>query len=110
FDYSAYRTQATNLLLPAANFVLGLEDGKKRWADVSAGDYQGLLTVRYAGLSHRITRRNRLFPGDQERARQSHRNRQETVGRKQTRRAQADHRQRSGGRRCRGYLPARRLG
>ncbi|CAE6507840.1 putative type I restriction enzyme HindVIIP R protein [Nitrosomonas nitrosa] len=34
FDYSAYRTQATNLLLPAANFVLGLEDGKKRWADV----------------------------------------------------------------------------
>jgi type I restriction enzyme R subunit len=34
FDYSAYRTQATVLLLPAANFVLGLEDGKKRWADV----------------------------------------------------------------------------
>jgi type I restriction enzyme R subunit len=34
FNYSAYRTQATNLLLPAANFVLGLEDGKKRWADV----------------------------------------------------------------------------
>lgn len=34
FDFSAYRTQATALLLPAANFVLGLEDGKKRWADV----------------------------------------------------------------------------
>ncbi|MCK9529820.1 MAG: type I restriction endonuclease subunit R [Gammaproteobacteria bacterium] len=34
FDYFAYRTQATVLLLPAANFVLGLEDGKKRWADV----------------------------------------------------------------------------
>jgi type I restriction enzyme, R subunit len=34
FDYSAYRTHATSLLLPAANFVLGLEDGKKRWADV----------------------------------------------------------------------------
>lgn len=34
FDYSAYRTQAAVLLLPAANFVLGLEDGKKRWADV----------------------------------------------------------------------------
>jgi type I restriction enzyme R subunit len=33
FDFSAYRTQATTLLLPAANFVLGLEDGKKRWAD-----------------------------------------------------------------------------
>lgn len=34
FDYSAYRTRATALLLPAANFVLGLEDGKKRWFDV----------------------------------------------------------------------------
>ncbi len=34
FDYAAYRTQATSLLLPAANFVLGLEDGKKRWFDV----------------------------------------------------------------------------
>jgi type I restriction enzyme, R subunit len=34
YDYAAYRTQATGLLLPAANFVLGLEDGKKRWFDV----------------------------------------------------------------------------
>ncbi len=34
FDFSAYRTRATTLLLPAANFVLGLDDGKKRWADV----------------------------------------------------------------------------
>lgn len=34
FDYAAYRTQATGLLLPAANFVLGLADGKKRWFDV----------------------------------------------------------------------------
>lgn len=34
FDYATYRTQATGLLLPAANFVLGLDDGKKRWADV----------------------------------------------------------------------------
>ncbi len=34
FDYAAYRTQATGLLLPAANFALGLEDGKKRWFDV----------------------------------------------------------------------------
>ena len=34
FDYAAYRTKATSLLLPAANFVLGLEDGKKRWFDV----------------------------------------------------------------------------
>lgn len=34
FDYSAYRTQATNLLLPAANFVLGLEGCNQRWFDV----------------------------------------------------------------------------
>jgi type I restriction enzyme R subunit len=33
FDYAAYRTKAAVLLLPAANFVLGLEDGKRRWAD-----------------------------------------------------------------------------
>ena len=34
FDYAAYRTKATQLLLPTANFVLGLPDGKKRWFDV----------------------------------------------------------------------------
>jgi len=34
FDYSGYRTQAVALLIPAADFVLGLEDGKKRWFDV----------------------------------------------------------------------------
>jgi type I restriction enzyme R subunit len=33
YDYADYRTKAAALLLPAANFVLGLEDGKKRWAD-----------------------------------------------------------------------------
>ena len=33
FDYTAYRSQATALLLPAANFVLGLEEGTKRWFD-----------------------------------------------------------------------------
>jgi type I restriction enzyme R subunit len=33
FDYSAYGIQAAGLLLPAANFILGLEKGKKRWAD-----------------------------------------------------------------------------
>ena len=36
-DYSAYRSRAVALLLPAANHVLGLEDGKKRWADVVLG-------------------------------------------------------------------------
>ncbi|NTU43360.1 MAG: DUF3387 domain-containing protein, partial [Nitrospirales bacterium] len=33
FDYAAYRAQPIELLLPAANFILGLEEGKKRWAD-----------------------------------------------------------------------------
>lgn len=37
FDYSAYRTQAIELLLPAANHVLGLEDGRKRWFDAVLG-------------------------------------------------------------------------
>lgn len=34
FHYSTYRTEAITLLLPAANYVLGLEDGRKRWFDV----------------------------------------------------------------------------
>ncbi|MCP9887523.1 type I restriction endonuclease subunit R [Cyanobium sp. ATX 6A2] len=34
FNYVGYRTEAVTLLLPAANFILGLEDGKKRWFDV----------------------------------------------------------------------------
>jgi type I site-specific restriction-modification system R (restriction) subunit len=37
FDYGKYRTKATELLLPAANHILGLEDGKKRWADAVLG-------------------------------------------------------------------------
>ncbi len=34
FDYSAYETNATALLVPAANHILGLENGKKRFLDV----------------------------------------------------------------------------
>lgn len=37
FSFEAYRTEATTLLLPAANFILGLEEGKKRWFDVVLG-------------------------------------------------------------------------
>ncbi|MCS6297534.1 MAG: type I restriction endonuclease subunit R [Nitrospira sp.] len=37
FDYRMYRTEATRILLPAANFVLGLENGKKRWFDTVVG-------------------------------------------------------------------------
>jgi type I restriction enzyme, R subunit len=33
FDYSTYETNATRLLVPAANHILGLEDGKKRFLD-----------------------------------------------------------------------------
>lgn len=31
FDYRAFETKAPELLIPAANYVLGLEDGKKRF-------------------------------------------------------------------------------
>jgi type I restriction enzyme R subunit len=33
FDYSEYMTKAHQLLAPAANHILGLEDGKKRYMD-----------------------------------------------------------------------------
>ncbi|WP_374563489.1 type I restriction endonuclease subunit R [Ideonella sp.] len=34
FDYSAYETQAMALLVPVANHLLGLKDGKQRFLDV----------------------------------------------------------------------------
>jgi len=34
FDYSDYETKAHQLLVPAANYLLGLTDGKKRFLDV----------------------------------------------------------------------------
>jgi len=37
FDYSKFETDATSLLVPAANHVLSLEDGKKRFIDAVAG-------------------------------------------------------------------------
>lgn len=33
FNYSAFETKATQLLIPTANHILGLEDGKKRFMD-----------------------------------------------------------------------------
>jgi type I restriction enzyme R subunit len=36
FDYTKYETDAMKLLVPAANHVLGLPDGKKRFLDVMA--------------------------------------------------------------------------
>lgn len=34
FDYTNYRTRSLELLLPAANHILGLEEGKKRYFDI----------------------------------------------------------------------------
>ena len=34
FDYSAYETNAMTLLVPVANYLLGLKDGKQRFLDV----------------------------------------------------------------------------
>ncbi len=42
FDYSDYKTNATMLLPMAANHILGLEDGKKRFLDAMAY-YHGIL-------------------------------------------------------------------
>lgn len=33
FDYSLFATRAQSILLPAANYILGLDDGKKRFLD-----------------------------------------------------------------------------
>ncbi len=37
FDYSGYKTKAASLLLPAANHILGIDDGKRRWFDTVLG-------------------------------------------------------------------------
>ncbi len=34
FDYSDYETDASSLLVPAANYLLSIEDGKKRFLDI----------------------------------------------------------------------------
>ncbi len=34
FDYSEYETKAQSLLMPAANYILSLEDGKKRFLNI----------------------------------------------------------------------------
>ena len=36
FDYSGFETKPLELLAPAANHILGLDDGKKRFLDVMA--------------------------------------------------------------------------
>jgi len=37
FNYTAFREEAVRLLLPAANFILGLENGRRRYFDVILG-------------------------------------------------------------------------
>ncbi|KAB0575670.1 type I restriction endonuclease subunit R [Ideonella dechloratans] len=55
FDYSAFRTQAWQLLPGVANHVLGLEDGKKRFADtvLSASKAFALCCTLDEALKHR---------------------------------------------------------
>jgi type I restriction enzyme R subunit len=48
FDYREYREKALQLLLPAANFILGLEDGKKRYFDVVLAITKAIFTLRHA--------------------------------------------------------------
>ncbi|MFT5128075.1 MAG: type I restriction enzyme R subunit [Rhodothermales bacterium] len=36
FDYSAFKSKPLDVLIPAANHILGVKDGKKRFADVMA--------------------------------------------------------------------------
>jgi len=55
FDYSAFRTQAWQLLPGVANHVLGLEDGKKRFADtvLAASKAFALCCTLDEALAHR---------------------------------------------------------
>lgn len=62
FDFSAYRTQAAVLLLPAANFILELENGKQRWADTIL-NITKTFSLWHAGPSRAPARGDRLFPG-----------------------------------------------
>ena len=47
FDYGEYRTKAPELLLPAANHILGLEDGKKALGRRCPWNDRGFLALRY---------------------------------------------------------------
>jgi type I restriction enzyme R subunit len=55
FDYTAFRTQAWQLLPGVANHILGLEDGKKRFADtvLAASKAFALCCTLDEALTHR---------------------------------------------------------
>ncbi len=55
FDYRAFRTQAWQLLPGVANHILGIEDGKKRYADVvlAASKAFALCCTLDEALAHR---------------------------------------------------------
>lgn len=55
FDYAAFRTQAWQLLPGVANHILGLEDGKKRFADtvLAASKAFALCCTLDEALTHR---------------------------------------------------------
>jgi len=54
-DYSKYATNATALLLPAANHILGLDDGKKRFLDTMSALNQAfsLCSTLDQAMTHR---------------------------------------------------------
>lgn len=56
FDYSNFATDAMKLLVPAANYILGLEDGKKRFLDTvlaMSKAYSLCSTMDEAGAYHK---------------------------------------------------------
>ena len=56
FDYSNFATDAIKLLVPAANYILGLDDGKKRFLDTvlaMSKAYSLCSTMDEAGAYHK---------------------------------------------------------
>ena len=92
FDYSEYETKAHLLLVPAANHILGLDDGKKRFLDNVLAIYQGILPLRNAGRGGGFKEGNSLLFGNQSGNHKIHDHRQEAERRGETFSAQADSR------------------
>ena len=90
-DYGDFRTRAWQLLPAVPNHVLGLDDGKKRFADTVLACQQGLHAVLHAGRGHGRTRRAGLPAGGEGGSDQARRHRQEADRRAEGARAAADH-------------------
>src|SRR5690625_7009404 len=46
FDYSGFEFETHSLVVPAANFILGLENGKKRFLDTRSEEHTSELQSR----------------------------------------------------------------